>query len=150
MATGAANIIGTRLEITALHANASELPIELTVSALGQQGEYSFSAYVRDITERKQMEEKLRDSDAFNVSILNSLSSHIAVLDAQGVIVAVNNAWCQFAKENGLLESGQDMLGFNYLDACNNAFNQPYGDEASVSSGRHYGGAGGRAGRHSI
>lgn len=24
------------------------------------------------------------------------------------------------------------MLGFSYLDACNNAFNQPYGDEASV------------------
>ncbi|MFA5018150.1 MAG: PAS domain S-box protein, partial [Methylobacter sp.] len=87
---------------------------------------------ITDITERKQMEEKLRDSDAFNVSVLNSLTSHIAVLDAQGVVVAANNAWRQFAQENGLLKSSQDMLGFNYLDACNNAFNQPYGDEASV------------------
>ncbi|MGZ8236940.1 MAG: PAS domain-containing sensor histidine kinase [Methylobacter sp.] len=118
MATGAASIIGTRLETMALHANASELPIELTVNALERQGEYSFSAYVRDITERKQMEEKLRNSDAFNASILNSLSSHIAVLDAQGVIVAVNDAWCQFARENGLSESGHDMVGCNYLDVC--------------------------------
>lgn len=130
LATGASNIIGTRLEITALHANASELPIELTVSTLGQPGEHSFSAYVRDITERKRMEEKLRDSDAFNVSILNSLSSHIAVLDAQGAIIAVNNAWRQFAKDNGLSESGQDMLGYNYLEACQC---QSCGEEANAS-----------------
>jgi len=95
-------------------------------------GSTLWHGFITDITERKQMEEKLRDSDAFNVSVLNSLTSHIAVLDAQGVIVAANNAWRQFAQENGLLKSSQDMLGFNYLDACNNAFNQPYGDEASV------------------
>lgn len=86
-----------------------------------------------NITERKQMEEKLRDSDAFNVSILNSLTAHIAVLDAQGVIVCVNNAWRRFAKENGLSESSQNLLGFNYMDACKNASNQPYGDEASAA-----------------
>jgi len=71
-----------------------------------------------DITERKQMEEKLRDSDAFNVSILNSLTSHIAVLNEQGVIVSVNNAWRRFAEENGLFASGCNMLGGNYLDVC--------------------------------
>ncbi len=86
-----------------------------------------------DISEHKQMEEKLRDSDAFNASILNSLTSHIAVLDAQGVIVAVNSAWRQFAKENGLQEFSQSMLGVNYLDACKNAVNQLYGDEASAA-----------------
>ncbi len=87
----------------------------------------------RDITERKQMEQKLRDSDAFNGSILNSLTSQIAVLDEQGVIVTVNNAWRQFGKENGLAESRQNMLGTNYLDACENAFKQPYGDEANAA-----------------
>jgi PAS domain S-box-containing protein len=55
------------------------------------------------------------------------------VLDEQGVIVAVNNAWRQFAKENSLFEVSQDMLGVNYLDVCKNAVNQPYGDEASVA-----------------
>lgn len=86
-----------------------------------------------DITEHKQMEEKLRDSDAFNVSVLNSLTSHIAVLDAQGVIVAVNDAWRRFAQENDLSGFNQDMVGCNYLDACKNAFNQPYGDEANAA-----------------
>ena len=86
-----------------------------------------------DITEHKQMEEKLRDSDAFNVSILNSLTSHIAVLDAQGVIVAVNNAWRRFADDNGFLESSQGMLYVNYLDVCKNALNETYGDEADAA-----------------
>jgi PAS domain S-box-containing protein len=94
---------------------------------------YGLCGVSTDISERKQMEEKLRDSDAFNVSILNSLTSHIAVLDAQGVIIAVNNAWRRFAYENGLLEPDQDMLGVNYLGVCKNAFNQPYGDEANVA-----------------
>jgi PAS domain S-box-containing protein len=86
-----------------------------------------------DITEHKQMEEKLRDSDAFNISILNSLTSHIAVLDAQGLIVTVNNAWRRFAEENGLPESCHSMLGFNYLDACKNVRNYPYGYEANAA-----------------
>ena len=94
---------------------------------------YGLCGISTDISERKQMEEKLRDSDAFNVSILNSLTSHIAVLDAQGVIVVVNDAWRRFANENGLLESAQGMLGLNYLDACKDAFNQPDGDEANVA-----------------
>ncbi|WP_374088939.1 PAS domain S-box protein [Methylomicrobium lacus] len=87
---------------------------------------YGLCGISTDIDERKQMETKLRDSEALSVSILNSLTSHLAVLDAQGVIIAINNAWRKFAQENG----GGDMLGFNYLAACKNAFNQPDGDEA--------------------
>ncbi|MDD5114791.1 MAG: PAS domain S-box protein, partial [Methylobacter sp.] len=86
-----------------------------------------------DISERKQMEEKLRDSDAFNISVLNSLTSHIAVLDAQGVIIAINNAWQQFAKENSSLEFSLDMLGVNYLESCKNATNNFYEDEANAA-----------------
>ncbi|MDD5578035.1 MAG: PAS domain S-box protein [Methylobacter sp.] len=93
---------------------------------------YGLCGISTDISERKEMEEKLRDNEAFNLSILNSLTAHIAVLNKEGVIVAVNNAWRQFAKENGFLEFTQDMLGINYLDACKNAFNEPYGDEANT------------------
>ena len=90
-------------------------------------GSTLWHGFITDITERKLMEQKLSDSDAFNVSILDSLTSHIAVLDAQGVIVAVNSAWLQFGKENDLQKSS---LGVNYLDACDNTFNQRDGNEA--------------------
>ena len=89
--------------------------------------------FITDITERKQIEEKLSVSHALNASILDSLSSHIAVLDQQGIIVAVNNAWRQFGKENNLPEAHQAMLGFNYLDACNNTFDLPDGNEANAA-----------------
>lgn len=91
---------------------------------------YGLCGVSTDITERKAFEEKLRDSEAFNVSILNSLTSHIAVLDEHGAIVAINNAWRRFAQENGVMDSHQYMLGVNYLDVCQDAHKRPYGEEA--------------------
>ena len=67
------------------------------------------------------------------VSVLNSLTSHLAVLDAQGMIVAVNNAWLKFAEENGITEYSKVMLGVNYLDVCKNAFHKPYGEESHAA-----------------
>jgi len=64
MATGTGKLIGTRLEITGLRANATEFPIELAISALKIKGRYFFSAYIRDITERKQAEAELTRSNA--------------------------------------------------------------------------------------
>ncbi|MDO9140481.1 MAG: PAS domain S-box protein [Methylobacter sp.] len=89
--------------------------------------------FITDITGRKQMEGELRNSHALNDSILNSLGTHIAVLDKQGIIVAVNKAWRRFAREHGVTKSAASMLGVNYLQACSNAFNEPYCVEASVA-----------------
>ncbi len=126
-------ILGKQIETQGMRADGSEFPIELTVLELTQNHEQFFTAYIRDISERKQMEKKLRDSNAFNISVLNSLTSHIAVLDKQGVIVAVNKAWRQFCIENDLPESSQFLLGVSYLDTYKNAVNQPYSDEENTA-----------------
>ncbi|MFU8788796.1 MAG: PAS domain S-box protein [Methylobacter sp.] len=88
---------------------------------------------ITDITERKQMEGELRNSHALNDSILNSLTTHIAVLDKQGVIVAVNKSWRRFARENGATKYASSMLGGNYLEVCKNAFNEPDCAEAGMA-----------------
>ena len=52
--------------------------------------------------------------------LVSSLSSHIAVLDTNGDIVAVNEQWKRFARENG----GNDesfYIGANYLSVCESA-----------------------------
>ncbi len=90
-------------------------------------GSTLWHGFISNIDERKQMEQELRDSNAFNISILDSLTAQIAVLDAQGVIVAVNKAWRQFAQDNAMPEFSQDMQGVNYLEACDGS----YGDESS-------------------
>ena len=54
---------------------------------------------------------------ARQLGILNALPAHIALLDHQGVIVAVNQAWCEFAVDNELL-SPANGIGVNYLTVC--------------------------------
>ncbi|MFN8486006.1 MAG: PAS domain S-box protein [Caldilineaceae bacterium] len=60
-------------------------------------------------------------SDVFAQAILDSLTSHIAVLDQQGVIVAVNQAWMQFAQKNGGAAASNVGVGANYLAVCQQA-----------------------------
>ena len=73
-----------------------------------------------DITGRKRNEEALRDSQHFLQSTLDALSSHVAILDENGKIVAVNAAWRRFAAANGGNTPTCDV-GANYLEVCTSA-----------------------------
>jgi PAS domain S-box-containing protein len=74
----------------------------------------------RDITERKQTEEALRESEWFLRSSLDGLSDHIAVVDDRGEIVLTNKAYRDFAERNGV-NPGDVSEGINYLAACDTA-----------------------------
>ena len=52
--------------------------------------------------------------------IIDSLTSHIAVIDANGGIIQVNAAWQKFAHQNGAL-AGREGVGVNYLQVCEKA-----------------------------
>ena len=76
---------------------------------------------IRDITERKRGELALRESEEFKGAILDSVPSHIAVLDRNGVILAVNKSWVRFAIANGTtdgLPARHVDPGINYLKIC--------------------------------
>jgi PAS domain S-box-containing protein len=70
---------------------------------------------------REAAEEALRQSEAFNVAILDSVSSEIAVLNSDGVITAVNEPWRRFMRDNnrgpGLAPPHTDV-GTPYLSVC--------------------------------
>ncbi|MFN2391798.1 MAG: PAS domain S-box protein [Pyrinomonadaceae bacterium] len=69
-----------------------------------------------DLTPRKEAEDRLRKSENFARAILNSLSAHISVLDKTGRIIAVNEAWQNFAKANCVEEQiSATGTGQNYL-----------------------------------
>ncbi len=63
---------------------------------------------------------KLGHSESFLQSILDSLSCHIAVLDEDGRIMAVNAAWQRFAARNGM-DPEECGLGADYLAICDAA-----------------------------
>lgn len=72
LATGEGPIIGERVELSAVHRDGHEFPIELTVWAREVDGTYAFNAFVHDISERKQAEAAMqaaldRESDAAQV-----------------------------------------------------------------------------------
>ena len=72
-----------------------------------------------DLTPRKEAEDALRRSENFANAILNSLTAHVAVVDKNGNIVAVNDAWTKFAKDNS--DENQNFstgIGQNYLTVC--------------------------------
>ena len=72
-----------------------------------------------DITENKEYESVLLERGHFNRAILDSLSAHIAVLDKAGNIIAVNEAWENFAESNCLEEQiASTGVGQNYLRVC--------------------------------
>lgn len=84
----------------------------------------------QDITERKQAEQAVRDSQDLAQSTIDALSSHVCVLNETGTIIAVNQAWKGFAEANQRVghevrpespDSDCFGVGANYLATCDTA-----------------------------
>lgn len=60
--TGEGKVIGTGLELTALRHGGGEFPIELSISAVRIRDRWHAVGILRDISKRKQAEEKLRET----------------------------------------------------------------------------------------
>ena len=57
--------------------------------------------------------------EELSLKILDSLSTHIAVIDNIGVITYINKSWNNFYEENnGGLTNIQSKVGDNYLKHC--------------------------------
>jgi PAS domain S-box-containing protein len=57
--TGEGPVLNRHIEITGLHRDGREIPVELAIAPIRRGGTYEFSAFVRDITARKQAEAEL-------------------------------------------------------------------------------------------
>lgn len=90
---------------------------------------------LRDLSERHRIQEALRDAEGFSRAILNSLSQHIAVLDEDGVILLVNDAWRLFAAENGDSQLLATEIGANYFDICATSVGPNAQEAANVLAG---------------
>jgi len=91
--TGLGQVLGRRIETTGLRGDGTEFPLELAVTRISDAEPPSFTAYVRDITDRKSAEqalraseEALRNSEERFRSLVQNSSDIITVLDGEGVI----------------------------------------------------------------
>ena len=65
-------ILDRRLEVTGMHKNGTEFPVELTITRISLPGPPTFTGYLRDITDRKRAEAELRASRARLVEIADT------------------------------------------------------------------------------
>jgi PAS domain S-box-containing protein len=71
------------------------------------------------------------ETEALLRSTLDSLSAHVAVLDAAGTIIAVNSAWRSFARQSGYVGE-DDGVGTNYLAVCERG--APFSSDAAMTA----------------
>src|SRR5439155_4674534 len=62
LATGETNVIGRRIELTAVRRSGEEFPVEVAITVVQAGGEPLFTAHLSDITERRRAQEELRKS----------------------------------------------------------------------------------------
>src|SRR5688572_25576997 len=61
--SGVARVLNKRIELSALHRDGHEFPVELAITPIGFGDELMFSALIRDITSRNRAEAALRESE---------------------------------------------------------------------------------------
>ena len=94
--TGVAHVLNTRIEIVALHQLGHEFAVELAITPVQIGGKQAYSAFIRDITQRKEAEEALQRSEA-EARKLSHVASRtdnpVVISNANGNIEWVNTAF---------------------------------------------------------
>lgn len=100
LSTGEGPLLNRRIEITALHRDGTEFPVEVSIAPYQIDGNWEFSGFVRDITERKvaetstlrHREMEMELAHANRVATMGQLSASIAHEVNQPIGAAVTNA----------------------------------------------------------
>ena len=104
--------------------------------------------YVEDVTELKRIQQNKMDARGLAQATIDALAQNICVLDESGVIVAVNKAWREFARDASIKEGAgiasetlrMETLceGVNYLQVCDRAYGVDSGGCFGVCAGIWY------------
>jgi len=92
--TGEAQIIGVGREVEGLRKDGTTFPLELSVGEAEFEGERNFIGILRDVTDRKRAEERLRRSEAQVRIIIETAVDGVILIDEVGSI-RMYNAACE-------------------------------------------------------
>lgn len=116
LSSGITKILNRRIELIALHRDGHEFPVELSITPIRTDGTVTFSAFVRDITERKNAEAKVQ-AQLERLKLLHHITRAIGGREDLGSIYQV------------MLRSLEDNLAFDFGCVCDY---DPAGQRLSV------------------
>ncbi len=107
LATREARVIGKHLELSAQRRDGTEFPMSISFSMAEIRGNLYFTGIVRDITESKQMEERLLQSE--RLAAVGNTVSHIAH-EIKNPLAIIGGFARQLAKAETLDDRGRQKL----------------------------------------
>jgi len=90
--TGVASLLGRPVEVLARRQNGEQFPIELALTQVPLREPPFFTAFIRDITDRKNAEEALRRSETRKAAVLETALDAIISIDQDGKVIEWNPA----------------------------------------------------------
>jgi len=90
--TGEGPVLNKRIEIEGVHRDGREFPVDLAISAVRSQTGWTFSAFVRDITRRKRVEEVLAEETEVLYLLMDNTQDSIYFKDTAGRFTRLNPA----------------------------------------------------------
>jgi PAS domain S-box-containing protein len=96
LATGIPRVIGERIEISGLHRDGREIPIELSIVELTASGPERFTAFMRDLSQERRVEGQLARSHRERRALVDSVgqmqSGATVEQTAEGVCAAIRTS----------------------------------------------------------
>lgn len=115
--SGTGPVIGNRLEVTALHRDGHEIPVQLSVAAMREGEAYVANAFLHDISFRREVARRLESSERRLREITANLPTLIAYVDREH-----RYQFCNQTYQTWYGVDPQRIVGMHVREAIDNEF----------------------------
>ena len=112
LAGGVAAVVGRRVEITAMRADGTQFPVELSITETQMGASRFFVATLRDITAQKAAELDLQQARASLQAIFDNIPAALYLRDRQDNLVMINQWGARFLGREPAEMIGRPMANF--------------------------------------
>ncbi|MBC7645169.1 MAG: PAS domain S-box protein [Thermoleophilia bacterium] len=118
LATGTGSMLDKTIEISGLHRDGREFPVALTISPIEIDGEYSFHAFIQDISERRRAAELMEQAnrDLIRADQIKSEFLAMASHELRTPLAAISGFATTLLKLDGQLSAEQRLEFLQIID----------------------------------